>query len=76
LIADYFHEHQGFGLLTSPDLKTWERVTNPKAPLYNDKVWFPKGVRHGCVIPITEEEYQKIVYELGVTLAPCIIEKP
>jgi hypothetical protein len=69
IVWDYYGGSQGWGLFTSPDLKTWKRITNEKPPFYNDQVWFPYAIRHGSVTPLTQEQLDTIVRELGVTPA-------
>lgn len=69
IVWDYYGNSQGWGLFTSPDLKTWKRITNEKAPFYNEQVWFPRAIRHGSVTPLTQEQLDTIVRELGVTPA-------
>jgi hypothetical protein len=60
IVFDYYGGSAGFGLMTSPDFKNWVRITNPKAPYYNDKVKFPAGIRHGAVCGITKKELKKL----------------
>ena len=56
LMMDDYGRSAGFELFETRDLKDWRRLTNEKPPYYNDKVRFPKGIRHGAVIPISEAE--------------------
>ncbi|MGY5356169.1 glycoside hydrolase family 43 protein [Wenyingzhuangia sp. IMCC45467] len=58
---DYYRGNNGFGLLTSPDFKNWERVTNHKKPYYNENVEFPSGIRHGSIIGITQKELEGLL---------------
>lgn len=60
IIWDYYGRSQGFGLWTSPDFKEWTRITNKKAPYYNDKVEFPAGIRHGSIIGLTQRELDRL----------------
>jgi hypothetical protein len=69
LVWDYFGNSQGWGLFTSPDLKTWTRITNQGPPYYNEKVWFRASIRHGSVIPLTQEQIDVIKLESGVVPA-------
>lgn len=61
IVWDYFGNSAGFGLLVSPDFKNWTKLTNDKAPYYNEKVTFPEGIRHGSIIGITEQEKQYLL---------------
>ena len=56
IVWDYFGGSRGFGLSISKDLQDWQRVTNAQEPFYNDNVCFPKGIRHGSIRGITQEE--------------------
>ena len=69
IVWDYYKGNQGFGLFTSTDFKTWQRITNPSAPYYNSKVWFPEGIRHGSITPLNQQQLNIIVDQLGVTPA-------
>ncbi len=62
VVWDYFGRSAGFGLWTSSDFVDWKRVTNERAPFYNDRVSFPIGIRHGAILGITEEE-KKVLLE-------------
>jgi len=44
---DKYTEHK-YGAVKSEDLQTWTDVS--------DKIQFPKGLRHGTVLPVTEKE--------------------
>jgi len=68
LIFDYFGGNQGrWGMATSSDLANWTMLTNHDWPYYTPDVFFPPGVRHGCVLPITTAEADKILETLGST---------
>jgi len=60
IVFDYYGRSAGFGLMTSPDFNNWIRITNTKAPYYNDMVKFPAGIRHGAVFGITKKELSKL----------------
>ncbi len=60
VVWDYFGQSAGFGLWTSPDFRNWTRISNEKAPYYNNKVEFPAGIRHGSIIGITEKELKAL----------------
>jgi beta-xylosidase len=49
---DKYTEHK-MGAIESKDLKTWTDIS--------DKVHFPKGVRHGTVIEISENEWAALL---------------
>jgi beta-xylosidase len=49
---DKYIDHR-YGAVTSSDLRTWTDVS--------DQIHFPEGVRHGTVIPVTEEELQLLM---------------
>ncbi len=59
-VFDYFGESAGFGFLTTKDLKSWTRLTNPAYPYYNSLVEFPPGIRHGSIIGITQSELDRL----------------
>lgn len=61
LVFDYFRSGAGFGLFHSDDLENWTAVTNEEEPLYNGKISFPDGIRHGSIVGITQEEYDALV---------------
>lgn len=65
IVWDYFGNSAGFGLWTSPNFKDWTRLTNAKAPYYNDLVEFPAGIRHGSIIGITAEEKKALLDAFG-----------
>lgn len=69
IVWDYYKGSQGFGLFTTNDFKKWERITNPSAPYYNNNVWFPDGIRHGSITPLTQQQLNTITNSLGVTSA-------
>ncbi|MCQ2150021.1 MAG: hypothetical protein MJY45_06720 [Bacteroidales bacterium] len=50
---------------SSPDrrrrLENWTAVTNEEKPIYNEKISFPDGIRHGSIVGITREEYDALV---------------
>lgn len=74
LIFDYFGGNQGkWGLQTSPDFIHWTPVTGEKWPYYNDQVFFPPGIRHGCVISITKSEADSVLKAFG---ASEVLQKP
>lgn len=64
IVWDYFGRSQGFGLWTSTDFENWKRITNEKAPYYNEKVEFPNGIRHGGIIAISQEELKVLKQKL------------
>ena len=70
LLAGYiFGGNQGrWGLATSPDFTTWTMATRTQFPYYTPEVFFPPGVRHGSVLPITAAEADAITAGFGVTL--------
>ncbi|WP_315817768.1 glycoside hydrolase family 43 protein [Paraflavitalea speifideaquila] len=48
---DKYTEHK-YGAIISTDLKTWTDIS--------DKITFPKGLRHGTVLTITQEEFARL----------------
>lgn len=60
MVWDYFEGNAGYGLLRSPDLFNWTRLTNPVPPYYNGQVSFPAGIRHGSVIPVTQAQVERL----------------
>jgi hypothetical protein len=48
---DKYRDHQ-YGAVRSKDLDTWEDIS--------DKIKFPKGVRHGTVLKISESIFEKL----------------
>ena len=60
IVWDYYGGSTGFGLLTSLDFKNWTRVTNKKAPYYNENVKCPASIRHGSILGITQKELNKL----------------
>lgn len=67
IVFDYYGGSAGFGLMTSADFKNWNRITNPKAPYYNDKVKFPDGIRHGSILGITAKQLTSLNKSFAVT---------
>jgi hypothetical protein len=65
VVWDYYGRSAGFGLLTSPDFKNWTRITNKKAPYYNEKVKFPASIRHGNIVGVTQKELDNILKSFG-----------
>lgn len=67
LVFDYYKGNPGkWGVATSRDAKTWTLVTAPKWPFYqNGAASFPLGVRHGCVLAITETELDALIAAFG-----------
>ena len=49
---DHYHDPQRYGALFSTDLKTWTDAT--------DRIAFPKKLRHGSFLRITQAEYDLI----------------
>jgi len=69
MVWDYFGGNQGrWGLGTSSDLIHWTSVTDKKWPYYNPRVAFVQGVRHGCVLPLTQREMDTIIAADGATV--------
>ncbi len=50
---DKYRDHK-YGAITSTDLKTWTEIS--------DQIVVPKGIRHGTVFKITEEELAKLMH--------------
>lgn len=48
---DKYRDHK-YGAIQSADLKTWTDVS--------DKIFLPKGIRHGSIFKITGEEFEKL----------------
>jgi hypothetical protein len=68
LVFDYFGGNQGkWGLATSSDFENWSLVTKKDWPYYTPDVFFPPGIRHGSVLPITTGEAQAILTAFGST---------
>jgi len=62
IIWDLYKENGGwYGMAESENLTNWTLLTNQNTPLYNDKVSFPLGVRHGSIIPISRSELKRIM---------------
>jgi hypothetical protein len=49
---DHYHDPQRYGALFSTDLKTWTDATS--------RISFPRGLRHGSFLRITQAEYDSI----------------
>ena len=49
---DHYHDPQRYGALFSTDLKTWTDATS--------RITFPRGLRHGSFLRITQAEYNSI----------------
>lgn len=68
LVFDYFGGNQGrWGLATSSDFNQWNLVTKKAWPYYTPDVFFPPGIRHGSVLPITTGEADSILKAYGST---------
>ncbi len=68
LVFDYFGGNQGrWGMATSSDFVNWSLVTHKDWPYYMPDVFFPSGVRHGSVLPITDQEANRILKAFGST---------
>jgi sucrose-6-phosphate hydrolase SacC (GH32 family) len=68
LVFDYFGGNQGrWGLATSSDFINWNLVTRKDWPYYTPDVFVPPGVRHGSVLPITDNEADTILQAFGST---------
>lgn len=61
IVWDLYRENGGwYGMAESENLTDWSWLTSKNQPFYNNKVSFPKGVRHGSIIPITYSEMKNI----------------
>lgn len=49
---DKYRDHK-YGAVASEDLKTWTDIS--------DKVEFPKGTRHGTIVPVTKQELDALL---------------
>ncbi len=61
MVWDYYKNNGYFGLAESDNLTDWNCLTSKSFPYNNEKASFPKGVRHGCVIPISNEQMKNIL---------------
>ncbi len=61
MVWDYYKNNGYFGLAESDNLTDWNWLTSKSFPYKNDQVSFPNGVRHGCVIPISKQEFSNIM---------------
>ncbi len=61
IVWDYFKNGGYFGMAESTDLTRWNWLTAKSFPYNNEKVLFPVGVRHGCVIPISKQQMDYIL---------------
>jgi hypothetical protein len=50
---DKYRDHK-YGAITSTDLKNWTEIS--------DQIKMPKGIRHGTILKITEQEFAKLPY--------------
>ena len=66
LVFDYFGGNQGrWGLATSSDFNQWTFSTNKAWPYYTPDIFFPPGIRHGSVLPISAGEADSILKAYG-----------
>ncbi len=49
---DKYRDHK-YGAISSSDLVNWTDIS--------DKISLPKGIRHGSILEVTEDEYQKLL---------------
>jgi hypothetical protein len=49
---DRYRDHR-YGAISSPDLESWTDIS--------DQISLPKGIRHGTIFTVTDDEYQALL---------------